>query len=88
MIFQTLYNPQTYTGETNDGTLFTVPNDAMSPKDILARFIRDMPVPETSTPTGTVNDNLDNDAFPMQGQEYDKLEMLDELNADKTSSAC
>lgn len=52
----------------------------MSPKDILARFTRDMPLPESSTSTGTVQGDLDLDAFPMQGQEYDPLEMLQEFS--------
>lgn len=85
MNFQTLYNKHIYEGEYNDGTSLTVPNDAMSPKDILRRFVRDMPLPQTSENSGTVNDNLDTEPFPMQGQEYDPLEMYDEfMSAEKT----
>lgn len=80
MDFQTLYKPHVYEGEFNDGTNYTVPNDAMTPKDILARFVRDMPVPQTSVPSGSVNDDLDNDPFLLQGQEYDRLEVMDVLN--------
>lgn len=73
-------------GETNDGTLHVVPNEALSPKEILRRFVRDMPVPQTSQASEFANDDLDSEAFPMQGQEFDRLEELDKLNAQRNAA--
>lgn len=86
MEFQTLYKHFQYPGETNDGTLHVVPNEAMSPKEILRRFVRDVPVAQTSKPLEIANDNLDNDPFPMQGQEFDKLEEMDKLMQNETTN--
>lgn len=83
MEFATQFTPSGYKGEVNDGKVHTVPDDAMSPAEILDRFVRDMPLPMSQQPSGTVQGDLDVDAFPMQGQEYDPLEQLQDLEAAK-----
>lgn len=88
MVFQSIYNHDSFIfqGEENDGTLHVVPNEALSPKQILDRFVRDMPVPATSHDSGICNDSLDNEAFPMQGQEYDPLDVMNEIMQSKNTN--
>lgn len=81
MDFQTIYKPHLYRGEMNDGTLYVQPNAAMSPKEILRRFVHDMPVQETSVASPFSIDDLDQDPLPMQSGEYDPVEMIDTLRA-------
>lgn len=79
MEFATQYEPSNYVGEINDGSVFTVPDESMSPAEILERFVRDMPLPMTQQPSGTVQGDLDVEPMPMQGQEFDPLEQMQEL---------
>lgn len=79
MEFQSIYNKFNYQGESNNGQLHVTPNEALSPKQILQRFVRDMPLEATSQGLEVANDDLDNEVYPMQGQEYDPLEERDKL---------
>lgn len=76
--FKTQFDISTYIGEVNDGTIVTVPDDAMSPKQILERFVRRMPVAATTKSTGYVNDDIDN-PLPYQGQEFDRMDFEQDL---------
>lgn len=73
-MFTTQYSKIIQECEAHSGDNYTLPNQALSPQEILDRFVKALPVKQTSQPTGQVNDDITSPSL-FQGQEYDVMDV-------------